>query len=76
MSAEFDQAPAHYLDHVPPRVILHLVACLFVQDGAVVKNVIDVEVRLHLPHLAEPEDPAETEIELFDPLPVSCIVRN
>src|SRR5262249_19679952 len=72
LRAQFDQTAAHDLYHVPPRVILHLVARLLVQDGAVIENVVHVEVRLHLPRLAEPKDPAETEIELFDPLSVQC----
>src|SRR5213594_4187106 len=70
---QFHQPSAHDLEYVPPRVILHLVSRLLVQDGVAVENVVHVEVRLHLSPLAELEDPAETQIELFDPLPVECV---
>ena len=76
LSAEFDQAPAHDLYRVPPLVILQTIPRLLVEDGAVVENVIDVEIRLHLARIAQPEEPAETEIELFDPLPVERVVGN
>src|SRR5438876_278215 len=76
LCAQFHQASAHDLEYVPPRVILHLVSRLLVQDGAVIENVVDVEIRLHLSPLAELEDPAETEIELFDPLSVECVVGD
>ena len=70
---QFHQPSAHNLEYVPPRVILRLVSRLLVQDGVAVENVVDVEVRLHPSRLTELEDPAETQIELFDPLPVKCV---
>src|SRR5437660_11038958 len=79
LRSQLHQPSAHNLEYVPPRVILRLVSRLLVQDGVVVENVVDVEVRLHLLRLSEPEDPAETEIELFNALPVQCsdvVVRH
>src|SRR6266446_6209736 len=70
LSAEFDQAPAHDLYRVPPLVVLETIPRLFVEDGAVVENVIDVDIRLYFAPLTQREEPAETQIELFDPLPV------
>src|SRR5439155_14736365 len=66
LSAEFDQAPAHDLYRVPPLVILETIPRLLVQDGAVIENVIHIDIRLHLARIGQPEEPAETEIQLFD----------
>src|SRR5215467_6180795 len=76
LSAQFHQPPAHDLYRVPPLVVLETVPRLLVEDGAVVEKVIDVKVSLQLLRLAQPEDPAETEVKLFDPLSVECVVRN
>ena len=73
---QFHQPSAHDLDHVSPRVILRLVPCLLVQDGVVVENVVHVEVPLQLHRVAEPEDSAETNIELFDPLSIEYVVGD
>src|SRR5207249_8027348 len=74
LRSQFYQPSAHDLEYVPPRVIRGSGgARLLAQDGLVVDNVVDVEVRLHPSSLAELENPAETQIELFDPLPVKCV---
>ena len=70
---QFHQPSAHNLEYVPPRVIRGSgVARLLVQDGVVVENVIDIEIRLNLARIGQPEEPAETEVELFDALSVEC----
>src|SRR5262249_9562911 len=76
LRTQFDQTAAHDLDCIPQLIVLKTVARLLVENGIVVENVIDIEVRLQLPRLAEPENPAKTEIELFDPLPVEGVVRD
>ena len=71
LSPQFHQPSAHNLEYVPPRVIRGSgVSRLLVQDGVAVENVVDVEVRLHLSRFAELEDATETQIELFNALPV------
>ena len=68
---QLHQPSAHDLEYVPPRVIRGSgVSRLLVQDGVAVENVVDVEVRLHLSRFAELEDATETQIELFNALPV------
>ena len=68
LGAEFQQAPAHNLDHVPPLVIRGLVPRLLIEDGVPVEDVIDVEIPLQ-PGPAYREEPTETEIQLCDPFP-------
>src|SRR6267143_1895866 len=76
LRAKFDQTSAHDLYRVPPLVIREAVPRLFVQDGAVVENVIHVEIGLHFTAIGQPEEPAETEIELFDPLPEEGVIGD
>src|SRR6266571_619936 len=67
LGAEFEQAPAHDLYRVHELVIRVAVARLLVEDGAPVEDVIEVEIPLQL-GLPYRESPAETEIQLLDPI--------
>src|SRR3989442_8468509 len=75
LGAEFEQPPAHDLDRVQPPVVLDGVSRVLVEDGARVEGVIDVEIA---PQLAPShrEGPADTEIQLLDPIIEERIGRD
>ena len=75
LGAEFEQAPAHDLYRVHELVIRVAVARLLVEDGAPVEDVIEVEIPLQL-GLSYREGPAETEIQLHDPIVEDRVGRN
>ena len=76
MRADLEQAPAHDLYRVHPLVIRGGVPRLLVEDGVPVEDVIEVEVPLHFGPPRYRERPAETEIQLLDPIVVDRVGRN
>src|SRR4029434_1278819 len=74
LAADFDESSAHDLYCVPPLVIRRVVPRLLVEDRVFVESVVNVDVRLHSGLSPEREEPAETKIQLFDPLPVERVV--
>src|SRR5438309_444612 len=75
LGAEFEQAPAHDLYRVHKLVIRVAVARLLVEDGAPVEDVVEVEIPLQL-SVPYREGPAETEIQLLDPIVEDRVRRN
>src|SRR5262249_53393053 len=75
LGAEFGQSPAHDLYRVHELVIGVAVPRLLVEDGARVEDVIEVDIPLQ-PALPQREDPAETEIQLRDPIVEDRVGRN
>ena len=59
-----------------PSGILRLAIAPFEKPVGVIENVIHIDIRLHLARIGQPEEPAETEIQLFDPLPEERVVGD
>jgi hypothetical protein len=64
LAAEFDQAPAHNLYGLQPLVA---VPSRQIEDRARVEQVVDVDIPAHL-DLPQLEQPAETEVQLPEPI--------